>query len=223
MRAPFKYEVVDLTEAELAIEREVFGGLAGSVRSLAEASLRTTIPEDEVGEITREIEKLTARLQASRIDGPFGVTLTSGGGVRGHGNAVVGMRNPIAPPLDIKLSGGEGHVWSHFHLNALYEGPPTLVHGGVTALILDQVLGECAGDGGAPGMTGTLTLRYLRPTPLGDCSAEAWVTEIGETKTHVRGVMRDADGNDTVEATGVFILPRWAREKLAAERTPRFE
>lgn len=221
MTAPFKYEVVDMTAEELEHERAVYGGLAASVRALAEASLRTTVPEEEITAVTAEIRRLTARLEASRIPGSYGMTVTSGGGVRGYGNAVVGLRNPIAPPLEIKLSGGDGHVWSSFHLNALYEGPPTLVHGGVTALILDQVLGECAADGGGPGMTGTLTIRYMRPTPLGDCSAEAWVTSIEETKTHVRGVIRDAEGNDTVEATGIFILPRWAREKLAADKAAR--
>jgi hypothetical protein len=41
------------------------------------------------------------------------------------------------------------------------------VHGGVSAMILDQMLGEAAGAGGKPGMTGTLTLRYRQATPLG--------------------------------------------------------
>ena len=60
-----------------------------------------------------------------------------------------------------------GDVWSDFHLGAAYEGPPGLVHGGVSAMILDQILGEAAGAGGKPGMTGTLTLTYRQGTPLG--------------------------------------------------------
>ena len=147
------YTVVEMTEEELEEERVVFGGLADSVRDLADASLRTTVPADVVAEVQAEIERLTARLREEQIPGAFGVSLSSPGIVRGHGNAVVGLRNPIAPPLEIERS-DEGRAWSAFHLGALYEGPPGMVHGGVAALVLDQVLGEAAAAGGSPGMTG---------------------------------------------------------------------
>lgn len=217
MRAPYKYEILEVSPDELAHERDVFGTLADAVRDLSEASLQTLIDESEVRAITTEVEALTARLRSKQLHGAYGVALTPGGLTLNHGNAVVGMRNPIAPPVHIHR-GGDGHTWADFHLNALYEGPPGLVHGGVVALILDQMLGECAADGGGPGMTGTLSIRYQRPTHLGDCSAEAWVTEIGETKTFVRGVIRDASGQETAEATGIFILPRWVRAKGAADQ-----
>jgi hypothetical protein len=44
-------------------------------------------------------------------------------------------------------------------------------------------------------------------------------------KTTVKGELRDADGEVTVEAEGLFILPRWAREQLAAsgEPPPQYE
>lgn len=212
MRAPYRYEILEVSPDELAHERDVFGGLADAVRDLAEASLQTLVPEGEVREISRAVRALTARLRAQQLDGAYGVALTPEGLALNHGNAVVGLRNPIAPPVEIHR-GGDGHTWADFHLNALYEGPPGLVHGGVVALILDQLLGECAADGGGPGMTGTLSIRYHRPTPLGACSAEARVTELAENKTFVRGVIRDAQGLETAEATGIFILPRSVRAK----------
>lgn len=223
MSAPFKYDIVEMNPEQIAEERRVFGGLTDSVRALNEATLRTTVDPGEAEQIAAEIDKLAARLQASQIDGPFGVAITQNGQVRGHGNAVVGLRNAHAVPLHIERS-GDGRAWSSFELNGLFEGPPTLVHGGVTALILDQIFGEAAADGGHPGMTGTLTLKYRRGTPLGKCSAEAWVDEVEGVKTHVRGEMRDADGNVTVEGHGIFILPRWAREQQSAEASPpRYE
>ena len=115
-----------------------------------------------------------------------------------------------------------GRASADFHLGAAYEGPPGLVHGGVAALILDQVLGEAAGAGGKPGMTGTLTLRYRRGTPLGDLRCEAWIDRVEGIKTCAQGRLSDAEGV-TVEAEGVFILPRWAREafeKREPARTP---
>lgn len=219
MAAPFKYDVVSMTPEEIVAERRILGGLTDSVRALNEATLLTTVDHAEVQAVAAEIDRLTARLRASHIDGPFGVAITEGGEVRGHGNAVVGMRNAHAVPLHIQRS-GTGRAWAEFELNGLFEGPPTLVHGGITALILDQLFGEAAADGGHPGMTGTLTLTYRRGTPLGKCSAEAWVDKVEGVKTHVRGEMRDSEGNATVEGHGIFILPRWAREQQAAEQQP---
>lgn len=222
MSAPFKYDVVDMTPQEIAEERRVFGGLTESVRALNEASLLTTIDPDEAEAIAAEVDRLTARLRAQHIEGPFGVAITPDGEVRGHGNAVVGMRNPHAVPLMIQRS-SEGRAWAEFELNSLFEGPPTLVHGGITALILDQIFGEAAAAGGHPGMTGTLTLTYRRATPLGKLSAEAWIDHLDGVKTHVRGEMRDADGNVTVEGHGIFILPRSSRERPTENQPPRYE
>lgn len=221
---PIDYRVVEMTPDELEADRRVWGGLADSVRALAEASLRTTVSPDVATEVTKRIDELTELLRAEQIDGSYGVAVTKDGHVLGHGNAVVGMRNPIAVPLQMERS-PEGRAWASFHLNALYEGPPTKVHGGVIALILDQVLGEAAAAGGSPGMTGTLTLRYLRNTPLGDCSVEGWIDHTEGVKTIVKGVLRDAGGNDCAAAEGIFILPRWAREQLekSGQRPPKFE
>ena len=221
---PIDYRVVEMSADELEAERRVYGGLAASVRALAEASLRTTVAPDVATEVSKRVDELTELLRAEQIEGSYGVSVTRDGHVLGHGNAVVGMRNPVAVPLEMQRS-PEGRAWASFHLNALYEGPPTKVHGGVAALILDQVLGEAAAAGGSPGMTGTLTLRYRRNLPLGDCSVEGWIDRVEGVKTIVRGVVRDAEDRDCVEAEGVFILPRWAREQLerSGERPPKFE
>ena len=221
---PGQYTVVEMDELELEQERVVFGGLADSVRALADASLRTTVPPEVATEVRAEIDRRTGRLAAEQIPGNFGVSLSSSGMVRGHGNAVVGLRNPVAVPLHIEKS-EDGRAWSSFHLGALYEGPPGCVHGGVLALVLDQLLGEAGAAGGAPGMTGTLTLRYEQNTPLGDCSAEAWIDRVEGAKTFAMAELRRSDGETTVRAEGIFILPRWAREAIDEhnQRPPRFE
>ena len=162
----------------------------------------------------------TGRLQVRQMPGAYGVRFNAEGTGRPWGNAVVGLRNPIAPPLEVQRS-PEGRAWADFRLGAAYEGPPDLVHGGGAALVLDQLLGEAAGAGGKPGMTGTLTLRYRRPTPLGSLHAEAAITGTEGFKTFVSGSISDADGV-TVEAEGIFILPPWARRALARQ-PDRFE
>jgi acyl-coenzyme A thioesterase PaaI-like protein len=225
MALPFQYQVLDLTDEELAAEDAVFGALTDAVRRLNEVTLRTTVDHETVEDVRRQIEEATARLEKSMIPGNFGVAFTQGGRVRGHGNAVVGLRNPHAVPLKVVQDKAAGRATAEFELNALYEGPPGQVHGGVVALVLDQVFGEAAAAGGAPGMTGTLTLRYELNTPLGQCSAAAWVDRREGVKTIVKGELRRADGTVTVTAEGVFILPRWAREELAnnGEAPPQYE
>ncbi|MBI2242897.1 MAG: PaaI family thioesterase [Nocardioides sp.] len=206
----------DITAEELEHQKALYGPFTQAVRELVDATIRTEVDDDEIRAVRAEVEALTARLRARQLDGPYGVRFGATGRGRPWGNSVVGLRNAIAPPLVIDHD-DTGRAWSDFHLGAAYEGPPGLVHGGVSALILDQMLGEAAGAGGKPGMTGTLTLRYRRGTPLGDLSAEAWIERSEGIKTWARGHLRDAEGV-TVEAEGLFILPRWAREAIAAHR-----
>jgi acyl-coenzyme A thioesterase PaaI-like protein len=225
MAAPFNYEVLDLTDEQVDAEVEVFGALTDAVRRLNQATLRTTVDHDTVDEVRRQVEELTARLEKSMIPDNFGVSFTKGGRIRGYGNAVVGLRNPNAVPVKVVQDKVNGRATAEFELNALHEGPPGQVHGGVVALVLDQVFGEAAAAGGAPGMTGTLTLRYALNTPLGPCSAAAWVDRRDGIKTIVKGELRRADGTVTVTAEGIFNLPKWAREQLAerGEAPPQYE
>jgi acyl-coenzyme A thioesterase PaaI-like protein len=93
------------------------------------------------------------------------------------------------------------------------------VHGGICALLLDQLLGEAATSQlSKPKFTGTITLKYLRGTPLGPLRGEAWLERTEGYKTYARGFLSDAEG-PTVEAEGVFIMPVWARESGGQERS----
>ena len=102
-------------------------------------------------------------------------------------------------------------MFTDFHLGAAYEGPPGHVHGGVAALVLDHILGAAASSPEKPRLTGTITLRYLRITRLGQLHAEARITRTDGVKTFTAGHLADDEGI-TVEAEGVFIQPRWARD-----------
>jgi hypothetical protein len=216
----------DITPEELERQKALYGPFTDAVRDLVDATIRTLVDDDEIRQAQAEIEEITARLRKEQLEGGYGVRFGGTGRGRPWGNAVVGLRNPVAPPLVIERDpSGNGDVWSDFHLGAPYEGPPDLVHGGVSAMILDQMLGEAAGAGGKPGMTGTLTLRYRQGTPLGDLRAEAWIDRVQGYKTWAKGHILGPDGV-TVEAEGLFILPKWAREALekavAAETNPRY-
>ncbi len=202
-------DVGDVSSEEVGRLRAVYQPLAESVRELIDATIRTEVDADTVAAVKADLDAATARLRSHQCDGPFGVRYTAGGDRMAWGNPVIGIRNPMAPPLTIQHD-ADGRVFTDFHLGAAYEGPPGHVHGGIAALVLDHVLGEVAANADSPRFTGTISLRYLRPTRLGQLHAEARITRADGIKTFASGHLADDEGI-TVEAEGVFIQPKWAR------------
>jgi acyl-coenzyme A thioesterase PaaI-like protein len=203
------FPVENLSAEDVERLRGIYEPLTESVRELIDATIRTEMDADAVAAAKAEIDAATARLRNRQLDGPFGVRFGSDGDQMPWGNVVIGLRNPVAPPLSIQKD-DDGGVFADFHLGAAYEGPPGHVHGGVAALILDHVLGDAASSSDKPRLTGTITMRYRRITPLGDLRAEARIVRTEGVKTFAVGHLADA-GGVTVEAEGVFIQPRWAR------------
>lgn len=203
-----EFTIETLSSEQVERLRGIFGPLTDSVRELIDATIRTEVDADTVAAAKAEIDAATARLRTRQLDGPYGVRISEGHQMP-WGNPVIGLRNPIAPPLILQRA-PNGGVYADFRLGAAFEGPPGHVHGGVSALVLDHVLGEAASSAENPRLTGTISLRYLRTTPLGDLHAEARIVRTEGIKTFAVGHLADADGV-TVEAEGVFITPKWAR------------
>jgi len=184
--------------------------LTASVRRLIDATIRTEVDAAAIAAAKDKIDSATAQLSDSLMPGSFGVRFSPDGQSIASGNVVIGRRNPVALPLVIH-DGDDSAVHADFVFGSAYEGPPGMVHGGVCALILDHVLGATAHLPNRPAYTGTLTLRYLRGTPLGQpIHAQAHVERIEGAKTFAVGHIADANGV-TVQAEGVFIHPRKAR------------
>lgn len=208
MKVP--YEVMSADEHDRLAA--LYGPLTDDVRELIQAALRTDAEQDSIDVARTAIQAATAALRSRQRDESQVVSYAVGGRPVVWSNAVIGLRNPIAPPLTVHHEGDGTRCWSEFTLNAAYEGPPGLVHGGVCALILDHVLGEAASEGlTKPLFTGTITVRYVRGTPLGRIRADAAVERTEGIKSFVSGHLSDAEGI-TAEAEGIFIQPAWARE-----------
>jgi acyl-coenzyme A thioesterase PaaI-like protein len=175
-----------------------------------DATIRTQVAETTIRTVQAQIESATAQLRTRQLDGAYGIRLSPTGVSMPWGNAVIGVRNAIAPPVEIHHDRA-GLSWAEFKLGAAYEGPTGMVHGGVTAMILDHLLGETASHGTRTNFTGTIEVKYLRGTPLGSLRADAWIDRVEGIKTYVVGTLSDA-GGVTAEANGVFIVPKWARE-----------
>ncbi len=195
---------------------DMYRPLAQAVRDLIDATVRTGADESTIRAAAETIETVTATLQPLNSEGWQAIRHADTGRPILFTNPAAGGRNPVAPPMVIH-HGPDGRCRSDFTLGAPYEGPPGMVHGGIAALVLDHLLGEAASGGlTKPRFTGTITLKYLRGTPLGPVHAEAFIDRVEGPKTYARGFISDAQG-PTVEAEGIFITPAWARETDSGE------
>ncbi|WP_059018461.1 PaaI family thioesterase [Mycobacterium sp. M26] len=184
--------------------------LAQAVRRLIHATIHTGADADTIERARLAIDEASQTLEDTPAGRPRTLRHAETGLPVVWINPAAGSHNPIAPPMTTHHD-ESGRCWSEFTLGPVYEGPPGLVHGGICALLLDQILGEVATERlSTPKFTGTITLKYLRGTPLGPLRAQAWVDRTEGHKTYARGSLSDAQGT-TVEAEGVFIMPAWAR------------
>lgn len=198
----------------LATTERAQSDLASSMRELVDACVRTRVDDETLTSVAAEVREVTQRLLTHAQAGPLGIETASDGRLRDHGNPMVGMRNPIAPPLHV-TGDAEGNMSCTFTLGAGYEGPPGCVHGGIVAAVLDQVVGSAPARIGRPGLTAYLNTTYRRPTSLGvEHVARGWVEEVDGWKVRARGEIRDPQGRVTAEADALFVVPRWAREHI---------
>ncbi|WP_036477431.1 PaaI family thioesterase [Mycobacterium sp. URHD0025] len=206
--------------SETDVPEALYASLTESVRRLVDATIRSQGDLDTILSAKAKIDAATDELSQSLIPGSFGIQEALDGQSLAWGNAVIGLRNALAPPLVVNHA-SDGGVWAEVNLGAAYEGPAGHVHGGICALLLDHVLGATAHKPGQPAVTGTLTLRYESGTRLGPIRAEAHVDRVEGVKTFAVGHLATADGI-TVRAEGVFIHPRTssAHGKRSQDHTP---
>lgn len=185
--------------------------LAAAARRIGNVAVGQPLPEDDVvaaaDALTAVAERLEevadserrTRNQPTPGDHPQDIFSTS---------PVIGFANPVAPPAEVwAVEGHEGwrEVRGRVTYGYAYEGPPTCVHGGVIAELFDELLGMCNILVGEGAMTGTLTIRYRRPTPLlAPLDLVARHTGKEGRKVYAWGGIY-CRGELTAEADGVFV------------------
>ncbi|MGY1605228.1 PaaI family thioesterase [Geodermatophilus sp. SYSU D00815] len=188
--------------------------LGGALRALLDASVRTTVPAEELRAVAAEARAATARLRRAQRPAHQLPALDDPIAFRRVYSPVTGVGNAIAPPLDIRRE--DGGIVAEAVLGPAYEGPPGYLHGGMSGLLMDQMLGSAAIAAGLWGMTAHLELDYRGPVPLDTpVVLRARVVDDAGRRTAVEGSIALAAEPDRalVEARGVFVAPR--PEKLA--------
>ena len=117
-----------------------------------------------------------------------------------------GPMNPIG--LHMEVSYLEQKAVSRLSLKREFQGWHDIVHGGVVATILDEIMAHAVMHYVGKGVTTSLQITYRDPVPVGqEVSAVGYVVERKSRAAVARGEIRRA-GNGKLVATGEsrFIL-----------------
>ena len=192
--------------------------LASATRALNEKLVSTDIDPELAAALTEKIEGLAAELrQAQQVTGLVDMAKRGQRGtiddVMGELVSVGGRSHPCSPEL--RWQEASNRITGTVKFSQAFEGPPGHVHGGWVAGVLDHLMGMTHVRTGHPGMTGGLSVKYLKPTPLNQrIEVSAQATELDDKRTEVKAEMRFGE---TTTATAEAIFVRVDREKFGFE------
>ena len=204
-------------------QRMALRKLAAALRKINEALIDMDAAEEDLLAAAASAEQFAVRLEATRKghhQWGFAESSTAPSTrVMLDRSPVSGLGHPVAPPLSVRAEDGKVVGTGSFGMQ--YEGPPGHVHGGFVAAALDELLGMAQTLSGKSGMTGTLTVRYRRPTPLyKQLRFTAWVDRIEGRKIFTSGTIHDGE-TLCAEAEGVFISVDFHAMKAMQEQQQR--
>ncbi len=211
-------------EAAREARRAAIVRLAEATRRLTDAVVVTARAPAELEAAAAEIREIAERLAELQHDGPFSGLLPR---VRDYNrpewsmplSPICGEASPIRPELRLWLE--DERVAGTARLGKKHIGPVHHAHGGVTAMICDQLVALAARAAKFKALTHTLTVRFQRPTPLyRDLALAAWC-EPRDARRAAGFATIAADGVVVVSAEAVLALaPDWSRpeERTAAPR-----
>ena len=196
---------------------------AKAARRLNQAISGRHLPDEALKEIAEDIELLAARFESGDERNKLDDMLT-----RPHLAAIyAGQFTPLELEVGdeiefdpFSIAGGDLHpasiglsfvkesdesVVCTGTIDPMFAGPPERVHGGVQALIIDEVMGALNRMRGRQAYTAYLKVDYIGPAPLAvPAKFRAWVHNIEGRKITLRG-SGDGPGGRFMEAEGLFI------------------
>jgi len=117
-----------------------------------------------------------------------------------------GRDNPIGLKLSFRQE--QDRYVTSFTADPQFQGYHGIVHGGILATLLDEVMARYVWEKVGPSATAKLEVRYRRPAPTGEpLDVRGWITaerqggRIFETAADIRA----ADGTVLAEATGLVM------------------
>jgi hypothetical protein len=119
---------------------------------------------------------------------------------------ICGLSNPLSPGLKIWFD--KDKAFGSITFSWMYEGADSFVHGGYITAVFDEFLGVAQLLTGETGMTGSLSTKFYKPTPLDqELHLEARVMDVNGRKITVTGEMW-ADDIMTASCKCLFVTPK---------------
>jgi len=120
--------------------------------------------------------------------------------------------------LDLHVEGET--CWTELELSAAFQGWEEIVHGGIVATILDEVMAWALASTDAWGVTARMTVEFRRPVRVGTrVRAEGWLVERRRRLLATAARLVDAEtGTELATAEGTYVAAPEARKRELKER-----
>jgi len=195
--------------SNFAERRRATEQLAVSIRAMADAAAVTAVDPSVLDAARAQIEEIAARLRAELHDGAYSglveqpVDFSVPEGPMPL-NPIIGPCNPTRP--DVQLRYADGEVVGTARFTRRFTGPPGLTHGGISAMLADQIVAVTGGAAGTRCITKALHVRFRRPLPL-DEAIDLWgVCEMNDDGVPVTArYTMTAGGEVKVEGTAELV------------------
>lgn len=118
---------------------------------------------------------------------------------------VCGEANPGGMKLDFEYDADT--AWTWFDSPACYEGYHGVIHGGIIATLLDEVMAKIILSKNLIAVTADLNIRYRKPLPIGQKVKATGIITLQKTRTlHTEASLIDEEGNIYAESKAVYIV-----------------
>ena len=197
---------------------------AGAMRRLNRGIAGRDITDEALREVARVVDELADRLDTEpRRDkdhdmatlGDLTAALTGRPLPTAVGEPVEfdpfsaggGRLHPASVGMDVRRTGDTAVVAS-VRVDPMFQGPPGRVHGGILAVVIDELMGTVNRMIGQRAYTARLAIDYRGPAPIdSELTFRASLHHQQGRKITMRADGR-ADADVFVEAEGLFIVPR---------------
>jgi acyl-coenzyme A thioesterase PaaI-like protein len=182
--------------------------IGAATRQLIDRLVGTSASVEELDALATEMEALAGKMGPARgrnrlYEGFAEAAIAGRPSSFFDWSPLLGLANPLASPIVARVEGDA--IVGLVNFGFAYEGPPGCVHGGFVAAAFDEILGMAQSMTGRAGMTGTLEVRYRKPTPLrADLRFEGRVEDVSGRKIKVVGTCHHGELL-TAEARGLFV------------------
>jgi len=162
--------------SNFAERRRATEQLAVSIRAMADAAAETAVEPSVLDDVRAQIDDIAARLRAAVHDGAYSglVEQPVDFSIPENPmplNPIIGACNPTRP--DVQLRYRDGEVVGTARVTRRFTGPPGFTHGGISAMLADQIVALTGGAVGTRCITKALHVRFRRPLPIGE-PVELW-------------------------------------------------